>query len=60
MKEQKIYVVCWLENDKAKTKAYKIRKSAEKFGLKMMLKHDTAVNLATYCNGEIVNSEWYN
>ena len=58
MNKQKIYVVCWLENDKAKTKAYKIRKSAEKFGLKMMLKHDTAVNLATYRNGEIVNTAY--
>ena len=56
----KIYVVCWLEDDKAKTKVYKNRQSAEKFGLKMMLKHNSAVNIATYIDGEIVNSEWYN
>ena len=56
----KTYIVCWLENDELKTKTYKTRKAAEKLGVKMMLKYDCAVNIATYIDGEIVDSEYYN
>lgn len=56
----KNYIVCWLENDIIKTKTYKTRKSAEKFGLKVMLENDVAVNIATYYDGELISSDWYN
>lgn len=56
----KNYIVCWLENDIIKTKTYKTRKSAEKFGVKVMMENDVAVNIATYYDGELVSNDWYN
>ena len=39
----KLYVVCWVENNIVKSKAYKNKKSAEKFGIKKMCSYDIAL-----------------
>jgi hypothetical protein len=56
----KYYVISWLENDTVKTKIYKNRKAAEKFGLKMMYEHDTGVDVATYIDANHIETEHYN
>lgn len=56
----KFYVVCWMENDAVKTKIYKNKKSAEKFGCKKMCEYDTSVDIATYVDGTHIETSHYN
>lgn len=55
----KYYVVCWMENDEVKSKIFKYRKSAEKFGCKMMYKYHTSVDIATWIDAEHIITENY-
>lgn len=50
----KFYVVCWAEKDTVETKIYKNLKSAEKFGCRMMIEHNTSVNINTYISGNVL------
>lgn len=56
----KFYVVCWTEKDTVETKIYKNLKSAEKFGCRMMIEHNTSVNINTYIDDKCVDSAHYN
>lgn len=56
----KYYVVCWMENDEVKSKTFKYRKAAEKFGCKMMYKYHTSVDIATWIDTEHIITENYN
>ena len=44
----KFYVVTWCENEKVKSKAFKYRKSAEKFGGKMLDIWGCQIDIATW------------
>ena len=41
-------------------KVYKNLKSAEKFGCRMMIEHNTSVDINTYINGKCIDSAHYN
>lgn len=56
----KYYVVCWIENFECKSKIYKNRKAAEKFGSKMMIEHNTSIDVATWIDTECISTEHYN
>ena len=56
----KFYVVCWMENDCCKSKVFKYRKAAEKFGFKMMCDHDTAIDISTFIDTTEIEICHYN
>lgn len=56
----KFYVVTWMENDDCKTKIFKYRKAAEKFGCKMMCEHNTAVDISTFIDTTEIETSHYN
>lgn len=56
----KYYVVCWMENNTCNTKVFKYRKSAEKFGCKVMIECNTSVDISTFVDTTEIATEHYN
>lgn len=51
-------VITWDENDKVITKTFKYRKSAVKFGVKMVEKYNHC-GIHTFSGTELLRSEYY-
>jgi len=49
-----------MENDCCKSKVFKYRKAAEKFGFKMMCDHDTAIDISTFIDTTEIEICHYN
>ena len=56
---RKTYIVAYMKNGDCITKAYKNRKSAEKYAIKVIEEEMTTITIDTYVDGVCVDTERY-
>ena len=56
---RKTYIVAYMKNGDCITKAYKNRKSVEKYAIKVIEEEMTTITIDTYIDGKCVDTERY-